>query len=257
MDKTKHRILCLAVAGLLILLFSAPGVLAWPCNPPDCPECETCTPTGCECLNECGCNDLTCPDCWSCVDCSCSYDCPIDQTCCNGTCFNFYTHMCCGGHICRQPGCSSWDCRKCVDGVCVACLSKPPDYEELTGCSGTIVDDPATEPQVNGCSVPYFLCYLFQIDCENPAGCEHTSFSSACEAHDICYQTCGSGKDTCDNAFHGNMFQVCNALTGQEREECYDDCATWRERYWYGVVTYGDSAWENDQVEACACCECN
>ena len=288
--RTSKQILCVFLIGMSMILC----VKSLACPPPPCtscwtnwPNCDTWKCTGCEscvsgsCVN-CGgdptkscCDGISCYDpetdhcCYygtgktcanneSCCEGTQGEDCcnNITESCCDGECFEFDDYMCCGGEVCRRPCCDDWECTKCVDGSCVDCLEKPDTYQELTQCSGTIVDDPDVEPEVNGCSIPYFLCYLFQVDCENPAGCEHTSFTNACAAHDTCYQTCGNNKSTCDSTFSGSMFQVCNGLTGQERIDCYDNCIEWRSKYVYGVVTHGESAWEVDQVEACACCKC-
>lgn len=123
-------------------------------------------------------------------------------------------------------------------------------------CSGTIVDDPDTEPETNGCSVPYFICYLFQINCNNPAEeeCgEASSFLEACDAHDTCYQTCGSDRvESCDASFSWNLWVVCNPLSGQ----CREDCLWWRDKYVGAVLLAGLVPWKNNQVNAGACCNC-
>ncbi len=212
----------------------------------------------CDSGEECCKGDCCDPDdCKSCIGGSCVMcNGDPDMSCCDGECFNFYTHMCCGGNICRQPCCDDWDCKHCVEGTCLPCLSKPSDYEELMECSGTIVDDPDTEPETNGCSVPYFICYLFQINCNNPAEeeCgEASSFLEACDAHDTCYQTCGSDRiGSCDASFSSNLWLVCNPLSGQ----CRVDCLWWRDKYVGAVLLFGEGAWEDDQVNACACCDC-
>jgi hypothetical protein len=114
------------------------------------------------------------------------------------------------------------------------------------------VPDPDWTPQSNGCSSPFG---------DNPTGCAHTSFLGACDIHDICYQTCGGtggwGKYNCDAQFGANMTTVCNALTGEERTNCYDDCIWWKNAYVIAVYLVGEDAWEDDQVQACACCDCN
>lgn len=35
-------------------------------------------------------------------------------------------------------------------------------------------------------------------------------FTSACEAHNLCYGTCGASKTDCDNQFHQDMILICN-----------------------------------------------
>jgi len=76
----------LRIAGRVVycMLFSfivSQRVMAWPCNPPACPDCETCTPTGCECLAQC-CSDNDCgsPACWNCTaNCQCECDITINS----------------------------------------------------------------------------------------------------------------------------------------------------------------------------------
>jgi len=79
MDKRKHSVLSLTVGCMLMLLFSAQHLFAWPCTPTSCPTCETCMPTGCECLADCGCGGRTCPDCWDCVSCNCECDITVNS----------------------------------------------------------------------------------------------------------------------------------------------------------------------------------
>ena len=75
MDKTSYRVLTLTVSCMLLLSTTAQQVIAWPCLG-GCPDCETCTPTGCECQADCGCGGRTCPDevHYSCVECECICD---------------------------------------------------------------------------------------------------------------------------------------------------------------------------------------
>ena len=149
---------------------------------------------------------------------------------------------CCAELCCSPPGCDSWDDHQyCDSGTCESCLRKASTYAELQQCNK--VDDPATEPQPNGCS----------WSPDNPAGCGTTSFDNACDAHDTCYQTCGSDKGGCDNAFLNALTAVC---AGVPPGYCYDACIFWASWYVWAVEEYGDGAYEADQVMACACCDC-
>ncbi|MCK5473554.1 MAG: hypothetical protein KAI59_05930, partial [Planctomycetes bacterium] len=183
--------------------------------------------------------------------------CDINEFCCDGTCCDPCNcescvddeckvcggdpnKVCCDGTCCNKPCCNSWDCEDCNNGNCEPCLRKASDYEELQQCSN-VVSDPSWTPQPNGCSSPFG---------NNPTGCTHTSFLGACNTHDICYQTCGGtggwGKYNCDCAFGANMTSVCNALTGEERTSCYDDCVWWKNTYVTAVYLVGDGAWETN-----------
>ena len=82
---------------------------------------------------------------------------------------------------------------------------------------------------------------------------EASSFLEACDAHDTCYQTCGSDRiGSCDASFSWNLWVVCNPLSGQ----CRVDCLWWRDQYVGAVLLLGEVPWKNNQVNACACCNC-
>jgi len=145
--------------------------------------------------------------------------------------------------------CDDFDCKYYDEGVCKPCLYKASDYEELEECSD-IVDDPDTSPVPNGCSVPPIICYLLP-DCNNPTGGADTSFLNACNGHDTCYQTCNSSQGSCDNDFLDAMIDVCTGSI------CAVPCFAYAEAYYGAVHNYGEPYWQEDQVDACACCECS
>jgi hypothetical protein len=153
--------------------------------------------------------------------------------------------------------CDSWECRHCVNGTCQPCLRKAATYAELQECSH-VVDDPATEPVPNGCSLPYILSRLTGIDPDNPTGCPDTSFLGPCNAHDECYQTCGRNKDNCDDDFLGEVEPPSGMLGICAGSSCAYRCSSfYATAYYNAVCDHGLTAWQNDQVIACACCDCN
>jgi len=166
--------------------------------------------------------------------------------------------MCCGGIIRRQPCCNNSDCKHCVSGNPEPCLHKAINYQELMECSGTRVkvDDPDTEPQPNGCSVPPIICG--PGDCNNPAWTwcgDASSFLEPCNIHDTRYQTCGFAgfsQILADYEFSENLDKVCAPLSG----DCKDSCNYWAGIYAGAVVSGGRPSWEDDQVKACTCCDC-
>jgi hypothetical protein len=95
---------------------------------------------------------------------------------------------------------------------------------------------------------------------DNPTGCEHTSFLNPCNWHDACYGTCGgfggAGKYNCDAGFGGQMQGVCNALTGQERDDCFDNCWWWANTYAVAVYIIGQEYYTNGQIQGCVCGDC-
>jgi hypothetical protein len=114
------------------------------------------------------------------------------------------------------------------------------------------VDDPDDTPSSNGCG-PGGDDGIS----DNPAwyACEgqESSFGGSCDTHDADYGTCGSSKIMADINFSNNMGAVCNSLSG----DCKDVCQDYADIYVGMVVISGQIYWENAQVGACACCDCN
>ena len=241
------------------------------CNDVCCGAGVTCCDGGGDCCTNVCCNDVCCGagkiccngTCCDSEDCCGDECCKASETCCNGECCNNYSgiccddtkccdwtigEVCCDGKCCEPECCDSWDCEHCVGGSCEPCLEKPSDYEELTECSGTIVFDPDWTPNPNGCSSPFG---------DNPAGglCgETSSFLNACNAHDTCYQTCGSSRiSECDAQFSSDLAAVCEPFSG----DCEYLCDYWAENYAGAVILWGEAAWEDGQVNSCACCNCD
>lgn len=104
--------------------------------------------------------------------------------------------------------------------------------------------NPGWTPQPNGCSSPL-------PNPDNPTGCSDTSFLGSCNVHDECYQTCNSNRDSCDNDFLDAMLEVCIGSS------CAYPCSEYAYVYYGAVHNYGESYWEDDQVDACACCDCS
>jgi hypothetical protein len=176
MDKKSCRVLTLTVSCLLFLSTTAQQVIAWPCNPPACPSCYTCTPTGCECLADCGCGGKTCSGCYTCSGCSCVLNCSsIDcETCNEGVCEDQCPAL---GKHCYYGSCVECrdvlDCESCYEcgvthecehpcdecyypkycGYACACVECYPGPDDTTTCSGTDYDECV------GCSMnPLYPC---------------------------------------------------------------------------------------------------
>jgi hypothetical protein len=232
---------------------SADGSTANCCDPAACEDCNSIT-------GEC---QSRCPDCQTCDGAGNCRDCDPNkcETCIDGkckVCGGDPNKQCCGsGQCCNNSCTNNWLCQKCggLPGYCAPCLQKPDSYNELYGCNR--IDDPATSPVPNGCSVPWYIVCLYIIcgmDRDNPAGCENTSFHVPCDEHDECYQGCytgsGSNKDGCDTTFSNRLTAKCAEVPPGE---CYDKCIIWKSRYVWAVENYGEDAYEDDQVDACAC----
>ncbi len=84
------------------------------------------------------------------------------------------------------------------------------------------------------------------------------NFKSACDAHDSCYEKCGSNKQACDDAFKGSMGSLCYFKYGYNMvgqtppnpmvELCYD----FAKLYHKAVAEHGQSAYDNAQAN-CPC----
>jgi hypothetical protein len=221
---------------------------------PECPLCQRWN--GSMCVNKCTPNTQ-----YYC----CIWDIPpVRDLCCNRnegccdakTCYNPATEQCChrgDGSKCNPSCCNSFNCQYCLPGAgCGQCLRKVSTYAELSSCSK--VDDPTTEPSANGCG-PKGWGWIIP---DNPTGCEHTSFTQPCNAHDLCYGDCTKSFGSCNGQFGAGMHAKCEALTGEEREDCYEDCQDNAELY-YSYVTgdIGYNVYKGAQVSACACCDCD
>jgi hypothetical protein len=80
---------------------------------------------------------------------------------------------------------------------------------------------------------------------------------NACNTHDICYGSCGSGYDkaTCDNNFFRNLLSVCaNAYPGFSNVNKRNGCYNLGNVYFNAVKDGGQKAYDAAQFEFCECC---
>lgn len=80
------------------------------------------------------------------------------------------------------------------------------------------------------------------------------SFTEPCNKHDICYGTCGSDKEDCDQQFYNDMATVCLEKTfplGAAHLKCIGLASI----YAKAVANFGGGAYEGGQVASCDCCE--
>jgi hypothetical protein len=179
------------------------------------------------------------------------------------------TQICCGGVPVTpgpQPPCTTWNDTWCqwvttcsAGELCCANGSGGTCYDpELLCCtpSGSLVlktpiitlsDCPnraqLIPPNPNGCSTPTG---------NNPCGQPCSSFLDACNQHDICYQTCGSDKTSCDGAFQGNMLMQCGTCSPDTNLVAC--CVSWANIYAVAVTLVGDPSYQSDQINFCKCC---
>lgn len=77
------------------------------------------------------------------------------------------------------------------------------------------------------------------------------SFRKACNAHDVCYGTCGSSQSKCNDKFEKALKKTCNKVKrGAARKACNAQAAT----YVDAVRLFGSSAFDDSQKQSCKCC---
>ena len=219
------------------------GVCKSNCDPNLCQICDgrghcisRCDPNKCEACDGHGhCKVCGGNSCLSCVNGQCA-------VCGGNTCYTCVNDNClfCGG---KNPCCNSFtNCQHCVSGNCEPCLRKVSSYAELQACNK--VSDPTYTPSANGCTgVPdYPLC------------APEITFTPACDNHDMCYGTCNSDQDSCDNDLLSDLTSVCYPI---EDPICRAACTAAALLYYAGVQDLGWIWYEDAQVAACACCDCN
>ena len=127
--------------------------------------------------------------------------------------------------------------------------SMPTTHQDPTGtCAFSCnycVPNPDFAPTPNGCSVPL----IFNVP---PSVIQ--AFTSCCNAHDLCYQTCQpgpghSGKARCDSEFATCLSAVCGSPNPP------DNCHNWAKAFYTAVYNFGGTAFEADQRHACTCCD--
>lgn len=90
-----------------------------------------------------------------------------------------------------------------------------------------------------------------------------TSFTKACNAHDCCYGTCGSLKETCDRQIRSDLIDACvkskdTLPGGGVLSLTYQVLCTATADAYYAAIAdtkQGKSAFASAQGEVCGCCE--
>ena len=109
---------------------------------------------------------------------------------------------------------------------------------------GHRVANPDHAPTSNGCGTA-------QFPISGKIGA--VDLAPACNRHDLCYDSCDTTKDECDQAFLTEMGAICaagNANGGASLESCLA-----RADAFHGVVrAFGEGAYADAQAVACRCC---
>ena len=100
---------------------------------------------------------------------------------------------------------------------------------------------------------------------DSPGGFD---FSSPCENHDNCYETCGRSKNDCDSSFLKDMMSVCSKQPEVVEELCFSSythsyttcrdmprarCENFARTYYNAVVRWGGNPYNNAQSKN-GCC---
>uniref|UniRef100_A0A1B6C5G7 Uncharacterized protein n=1 Tax=Clastoptera arizonana TaxID=38151 RepID=A0A1B6C5G7_9HEMI len=98
------------------------------------------------------------------------------------------------------------------------------------------------KPQSNGCGVNGFKIELDPLPSKPMTKC--------CNAHDICYGTCGSSKDTCDMEFKQCLYNICDNL-GTVGNSL--GCKTAAKMLYSGTNVLGCTFYKDAQKQSCYC----
>lgn len=74
-------------------------------------------------------------------------------------------------------------------------------------------------------------------------------FTKCCNAHDICYGTCGSDKNICESHFKSCMKGVCDPISWTKRQLCKAKAFG----YYHAVDKLGHTAFDKAQENNCKC----
>lgn len=104
---------------------------------------------------------------------------------------------------------------------------------------------------MNGCGsdggIPVPDTFPFDVD-----------FTSACNAHDTCYGTCGKDRSECNKQFLSDMKKECrDSMTGYGRDlVMLAECDTLAYTYYIAVVGLGMGPYQGAQNEGCEWKKC-
>ncbi|KAL6048795.1 Group XIIA secretory phospholipase A2 [Balamuthia mandrillaris] len=73
-------------------------------------------------------------------------------------------------------------------------------------------------------------------------------FGPCCDAHDLCYDTCGKTKEQCDEGFQECMNTLCASSYGQNQ-----GCKAAGSLFYMGALLMGCESYKTSQKNACLC----
>jgi len=113
----------------------------------------------------------------------------------------------------------------------------------LTGCV-QLLPRPSHTPTSNGCS-------------NSPDTYRAANFLPCCNAHDICYDTCGTNKGVCDGNFMQCLVRACRTaypVPPASNSSSLAACLR-RAQLYHQAASYFCAFWEDAQAHACMCCD--
>ena len=111
------------------------------------------------------------------------------------------------------------------------------DLSGFDDCDAGVEQGVDPNASTDGCSTPV------------PTGFE-ALFTPSCNVHDICYNTCQSGRGSCDGAFYAGLLAACAALAPLLRPACNIEASA----YYTAVASFGAPNYETAQIAHCDCC---
>jgi Glucodextranase, domain B len=182
-----------------------------------------------------------------------------------------------------KPRQSTDRCEICKAGSRFTLPRHTDNYDDLAKCPDGTLQDDTVAFSIDGCTnspdslevwdnFPFAINYDLYVT--NPIWgtvlgtiprAQGAGQTLACNAHDVCYQTCGSNKGTCDAALGATITASCDigypaacphATQAQctEYQEEYNSCRGIGPVYLDGVSIGGLGAYQQRQRENCFCC---
>ncbi|GFG28802.1 hypothetical protein Cfor_01999 [Coptotermes formosanus] len=110
---------------------------------------------------------------------------------------------------------------------------------------GKAVKNKYHKPSSDGCG-----SLGLEIPAENlPVG----EMTDCCNAHDICYDTCGQDKEQCDFDFRRCLYKMCEKYEVAAGQTVGKGCKAAAKMLFTGTITLGCKSYIDSQKEACYC----
>jgi hypothetical protein len=188
-----------------------------------------------------------------------AYCCPSSSVCCPGN-DTVQSHCCDAAHTCQITG----SVTGYFDAYCVPATCGGQSFNGLTQCCSPVSNQPVPKkPIANVADCPGRVGIPGHTATSNGCGTDQhplpnhygtANFLPGCDAHDICYGTCGTVKQVCDNNLIFTIKSSCDAAysSGPKRTFCDTFVALFASSAISSPI--GDAAYSDAQKAACQCC---